>query len=114
MVNKSTKINTNLTSFFPHCTHTYNNTHIHTALVVGNVHFTTLDGFNYTFNGLGDYLLLNDTNSAFQVQVRTKEIESESYSATQLDSLALGEEGSVVKVCLVSGDVTSHFANVTM
>ena len=80
----------------------------HTALVVGKLHFTTLDGLTYTFNGLGDYLLLNDTNSTFQVQVRTKEIASESYNATQLDALAMGEEGSVVKVCVVSGDMMSH------
>ena len=80
----------------------------HTAWVVGSLHFTTLDGFTYTFNGLGDYLLLNDTSSTFQVQVRTKEISSDNYNATQLEALSLGEEGSVVEVSLVSGDATSH------
>ncbi|KAL0593577.1 Mucin-4 [Plecturocebus cupreus] len=39
----------------------------------GDPHITTLDGVNYTFNGLGDFLLVQaqDGNSSFQLQGRT-------------------------------------------
>ncbi|XP_040858501.1 mucin-4-like [Ochotona curzoniae] len=39
----------------------------------GDPHITTLDGANYTFNGLGDFLLLRawDGNSSFELQGRT-------------------------------------------
>lgn len=39
----------------------------------GDPHITTLDGVNYTFNGLGDFLLVGaqDGNSSFLLQGRT-------------------------------------------
>ncbi|XP_017721880.1 PREDICTED: mucin-4-like, partial [Rhinopithecus bieti] len=39
----------------------------------GDPHITTLDGVNYTFNGLGDFLLVRaqDRNSSFLLQGRT-------------------------------------------
>uniref|UniRef100_A0A2K6UP28 Mucin 4, cell surface associated n=1 Tax=Saimiri boliviensis boliviensis TaxID=39432 RepID=A0A2K6UP28_SAIBB len=43
------------------------------AWMFGDPHITTLDGVNYTFNGLGDFLLVQaqDGNSSFQLQGRT-------------------------------------------
>ena len=38
----------------------------------GDPHFITLDNKNYTFNGLGEYVMLDANNSLFQVQVRTQ------------------------------------------
>ena len=37
--------------------------------VLGAGHISTLDGFSYTFNGLGEYILL--TSTQFQLQGRT-------------------------------------------
>ena len=53
------------TSFFP-------------AWIVGDPHITTLDGVNYTFNGLGDFLLVwtQDRNSSFLLQGRTAQTRS--------------------------------------
>ena len=46
------------------------------GLVAGDPHFKTLDGFDYTYNGIGEYTLLNafDKNSGskvFTLQTRT-------------------------------------------
>ncbi|CAI9175609.1 unnamed protein product [Rangifer tarandus platyrhynchus] len=43
------------------------------AWIVGDPHITTLDGVNYTFSGLGDFLLVRtqDRNSSFLLQGRT-------------------------------------------
>ncbi|KAL4824386.1 hypothetical protein H8958_019662 [Nasalis larvatus] len=43
------------------------------AWMFGDPHITTLDGVNYTFNGLGDFLLVRaqDRNSSFLLQGRT-------------------------------------------
>ena len=48
------------------------------GLVAGDPHFKTLDGFDYTYNGIGEYTLLNlnDKNSGskiFTLQTRTVE-----------------------------------------
>ncbi|XP_041070867.1 uncharacterized protein LOC121292663 isoform X2 [Carcharodon carcharias] len=45
------------------------------AMMVGDPHFTTLDGLPYTFNGLGDFVLLNvnesNGNTIFKLHGRT-------------------------------------------
>ncbi|XP_031574157.1 mucin-like protein isoform X2 [Actinia tenebrosa] len=38
----------------------------------GDPHFVTLDGKNYTFNGLGEYVMLDAKNGFFQLQARTR------------------------------------------
>ena len=38
----------------------------------GDPHFVTLDGKNYTFNGLGEYVMLDVNNGFFQLQSRTR------------------------------------------
>ena len=42
------------------------------APVFGDPHVITLDGRNYTFNGLGEYTMINVKDSFFQLQARTK------------------------------------------
>ncbi|XP_068921147.1 mucin-4 [Petaurus breviceps papuanus] len=48
------------------------------AWMFGDPHITTLDGANYTFNGLGDFLLVQakDGNSSFLLHGRTAKMES--------------------------------------
>lgn len=41
-----------------------------TAQAAGDPHLTTLDRKDYTFNGIGDFVLLKDVNSSMVVQVR--------------------------------------------
>lgn len=43
---------------------------IFTAQAAGDPHLTTLDRKDYTFNGIGDFVLLKDVNSSMVVQVR--------------------------------------------
>jgi len=38
----------------------------------GDPHFVTLDGKNYTFNGLGEYIMLDVRDGFFQLQSRTR------------------------------------------
>ncbi|XP_077993150.1 uncharacterized protein LOC144447118 [Glandiceps talaboti] len=42
-----------------------------TGWMFGDPHLVTLDGANYTFNGLGEYTLVNVTQEFFQLQGRT-------------------------------------------
>ena len=39
----------------------------------GDPHFITLDGKQYTFNGLGEYTLLDALNGEFVIQIQTKQ-----------------------------------------
>ena len=65
-----------------------------TAWAWGDPHITTLDGRTYTFNGWGEYVLLEHlTNSTigFTLQGRTSPVnESISNSATQFSAFAFG------------------------
>ncbi|MBN3283381.1 SUSD2 protein, partial [Polyodon spathula] len=47
------------------------------GVVFGDPHFITLDGSTYTFNGKGEYYLLNTTYKALTVQVRTEPVSLE-------------------------------------
>ena len=39
--------------------------------MIGDPHIRTLDGFQYTFNGLGEYTLVETTHGNFSLQGRT-------------------------------------------
>lgn len=62
------------------------------AWMFGDPHITTLDGANYTFNGLGDFLLVRaqDRNSSFQLQGRT----AQTLSARATNFIAFAAEYS--------------------
>lgn len=40
------------------------------AKAAGDPHLTTLDGLDYTFNGINDFILVEDTNGSVVIQVR--------------------------------------------
>jgi len=45
---------------------------LYTAWVFGDPHVRTLDGLEYTFNGLGEYTLIETTDKNFTLQGRTE------------------------------------------
>ena len=42
-----------------------------TGMLFGDPHFRTFDGISYTFNGLGEYVLVDAMNGEFVIQIRT-------------------------------------------
>ncbi|XP_053395361.1 uncharacterized protein LOC123523940 isoform X4 [Mercenaria mercenaria] len=50
----------------------YNETWFEIGTTWGDPHFRTLDGNNYTFNGLGEYILLEIEDHGFILQARTR------------------------------------------
>lgn len=40
------------------------------ARTVGDPHLTTLDGYAYTFNGIGEFVYLKTNDDSFQSQIR--------------------------------------------
>ena len=48
----------------------------------GDPHFRTLDGFGYTFNGLGEYTLIETTHDNFTLQGRTAKARDENGTET--------------------------------
>ena len=72
--------------------------------MVGDPHLTSLDGANFTFNGWGEYLLLQSSGerTQFELQARTEPVSGS--TATQLVALAFAmEKHSPVEVRLGSG-----------
>nr|XP_022317554.1 sushi domain-containing protein 2-like [Crassostrea virginica] len=62
------------------------------AQAAGDPHLTTLDRKDYTFNGIGDFVLLQDVNSSMIVQVRaiqTKDTNGILQNASVFSALAL-------------------------
>lgn len=59
----------------------------------GDPHFVTLDGKNYTFNGLGEYVMLDAKNGFFQLQSRTRLAKGEG-TATVFCSAVMKEGNS--------------------
>ncbi|XP_033734958.1 sushi domain-containing protein 2-like [Pecten maximus] len=47
---------------------------IRPARLSGDPHFTTLDGLPYTFNGVGEFILLKHINNTFFAQVRMEQV----------------------------------------
>ena len=64
----------------------------------GDPHFVTLDGKNYTFNGLGEYVMTDARDGFFQLQARTKLAKGD--GTATVFSAAAAKEGnsSVVQV----------------
>ena len=55
----------------------------------GDPHFTTIDGRTYTFNGLGEYVLLRIDVLNFEIQGRATRLVNES-NATVFTALVFG------------------------
>ena len=60
----------------------------------GDPHFVTLDGANYTFNGLGEYVMIDAQNGTFQLQARTSLAQGNSTTATIFTALAAKESNT--------------------
>ncbi|XP_053555720.1 sushi domain-containing protein 2 [Bombina bombina] len=72
------------------------------ASAFGDPHIITFDGSNITFNGKGEYILVNSFNPLLMIQGRTKAFEDKRVSS--FSSVAIQERGSdVIEVRLKSG-----------
>ena len=60
----------------------------------GDPHIRTLDGGNYTFNGLGEYVMLDAESGTFQLQARTGLAQGNSTTGTVFVAGAAKEENS--------------------
>ena len=70
----------------------------------GDPHFKTLDGANYTFNGIGEYVMVDAQNGNFQLQARTSLAQGNSTIATIFTAGAAKEEhASTVEVRVKEG-----------
>ena len=72
---------------------------IHSLLLVsawfwGDPHIRTLDGGNYTFNGLGEYVMLDAQSGTFQLQARTGMASGNSTTGTVFVAGAAKEENT--------------------
>jgi hypothetical protein len=47
------------------------------ATTFGDPHLVTLDGFSYTFNGHGEYMMLNIDEIGFKFQARMQPLKTE-------------------------------------
>ena len=60
----------------------------------GDPHIRTLDGGNYTFNGLGEYVMLDAQSGTFQLQARTGQARGNSTTGTVFVAGAAKEENT--------------------
>ena len=64
----------------------------------GDPHVITLDGRNYTFNGLGEYTMINVKDNFFQLQARTK-LAKGGGTATVFSSAVAKEQNTSIVQC---------------
>ncbi|XP_068712588.1 uncharacterized protein [Montipora foliosa] len=69
----------------------------------GDPHFVTLDGGNYTFNGLGEYTMVNAKNGHFELQARTKLAKGGGTATVFAAAVAKEVNTSAVQVALKDG-----------
>ena len=70
---------------------------------VGDPHFVTLDGKNYTFNGLGEYIMVDARNGFFKLQARTKLAKGDGTATVFSAAVAKENNTSVVQVDIEDG-----------
>jgi len=70
------------------------------APVFGDPHVLTLDGKNYTFNGLGEYTMIDVNDGFFQLQARTKKAIGGGTATVFSAAVAKEENTSMVQVSL--------------
>lgn len=63
----------------------------------GDPHFTTLDNYTYTFNGLGEYVLLR-SSAEINVEFQGRTTEAPDSNATVFSAFAIQHEGTTVQV----------------
>ncbi|XP_035514372.1 sushi domain-containing protein 2 isoform X1 [Morone saxatilis] len=77
------------------------------GVVLGDPHFITFNGLNYTFNGKGEFYLVSSPDKELSVQARTEQVKLKNGTlakATWLSSVAMKENASdVVEVRLAEG-----------
>jgi len=71
----------------------------------GDPHFVTLDGRNYTFNGLGEYTMVNAKNGHFELQARTKLAKGTGTATVFAAAVAKEVNTSAVQVALKDGGI---------
>ncbi|XP_019620649.1 PREDICTED: mucin-like protein isoform X2 [Branchiostoma belcheri] len=76
-------------------------------------HIQTLDGMNYTFNGLGEYVLLDLDDGEYQVQARTSQAEGTSHATVFTSIVAYQMGRSPIQVNLVGTDGLQLYVNYT-
>ena len=70
----------------------------------GDPHIKTLDGGNYTFNGLGEYMMIDARDETFQLQARTGLAQGNSTIATIFTAGTAKEENTdIVEVRVKKG-----------
>ena len=74
------------------------------VLSFGDPHIKKLDGGNYTFNGIGEYTIVNADNGTFLLQARTQVAPGELSKATIFTAgVAKENKSATVEVKLKSG-----------
>ena len=74
----------------------------------GDPHVITLDGRNYTFNGLGEYTMINVKDNFFQLQARTK-LAKGGGTATVFSSAVAKEQNTNSVQCNLKGEGEMRF-----
>ena len=75
----------------------------HPGWLWGDPHFMTLDGQNYTFNGLGEYVMVDAKDGFFQLQSRTQLAKGGGTATVFSAAVAKERESSTVQVNLING-----------
>ena len=65
-------------------------TYLHTAWGFGDPHFRNLDGTPFTFNGQGEYTIVQVEETGFVLQGRTEPVTSDQNQATRFTAFAFG------------------------
>ncbi|XP_046338970.2 sushi domain-containing protein 2-like isoform X2 [Haliotis rufescens] len=86
------------------------------AQAAGDPHLVTLDGKGYTFNGEGEFVLLEDDNSSVVVQVRTaqaRDTNDELQNATMFTAAAVAIRNvtDILEVRLDKDDIVQFLVN---
>ena len=93
--------------FYCSCLHSFNHFSLtHTARNFGDPHFDTFDGLRYTFNGKGEFWLVQTTDDSVNVQVRLTPVEDG--GATIITAVAVRFDGSdsAAQARILGGNVT--------
>lgn len=84
-----------------------------TVFFFGDPHINTLDGKNYTFNGLGEYTMTRTMNDALVLQARTKVAQGGLNTAT-IFSAGAAKEANTSKVEVRLKDGGNEWTNERM